>query len=56
MKALRSELLKFGGVRVTGGNTFVLRRPMSASGFDQVLRELHHDPNFVYARTGRPWS
>lgn len=37
---LRSALRPFAGVWVRGGNTFVLRRAMSLSGFDTLLPDL----------------
>ena len=43
-------LERFGGVWVAGGNTFVLRRAMSYSGFDQFIRHKQQtDPDFVYS-------
>ena len=44
-----AALEKFGGVWVSGGNTFVLRRAMSYSGFDQFISHKRQtDPDFVY--------
>ena len=44
---LRHDLAGFAGVWVRGGNTFVLRRAMRLSGFDDLLPGLL-DENFVY--------
>jgi|LauGreDrversion4_2_1035121.scaffolds.fasta_scaffold24266_4 dipeptidase E len=45
---LREHLLRFAGVWITGGNTFVLRQAMRLSGFDQVIHEMKDTP-FLYA-------
>ena len=45
---LKDKLSEFGGLWVTGGNTFVLRRAFSASGMDSWLRTHRGDNNFVY--------
>jgi dipeptidase E len=47
-EALSSALSSFGGVWVVGGNTFVLRRAMHDSGFDQAVKPLLQVGNFVY--------
>ncbi|HVO86646.1 MAG TPA: Type 1 glutamine amidotransferase-like domain-containing protein [Candidatus Binatia bacterium] len=38
--SLLEKIKEFGGVFVFGGNTFILRRAMAASGFDKVLQDL----------------
>jgi dipeptidase E len=38
---LKSKVLQFGTIWVSGGNTFVLRQAMKLSGFDSILRELY---------------
>lgn len=45
---LASELARFSGVWITGGNTFVLRQAMRLSGFDTVITNLRSTP-FLYA-------
>lgn len=47
--ALKEKLNEFGGVWVRGGNTFLLRRAMKYSGFDELILEKRGDPDFVYA-------
>ena len=44
---LASDLPKFSGVWVTGGNTFVLRQAMRLSGFDKAISDLL-PTSFVY--------
>jgi len=46
---LKNKLDTYGAVWVRGGNTFILRRAMSQSGLDKLLKEKNHDPDFVYA-------
>jgi dipeptidase E len=46
---LRAELSGYDGVWVRGGNVFVLRAAMARSGADQVLPELIHSEQLVYA-------
>ena len=41
-------LAAHGLVWVRGGNSFVLRRAMKASGFDRVIRDLLEDDAIVY--------
>jgi dipeptidase E len=48
-KELSEKLNNFGAVYVRGGNTFILRRAMLQSGFDNLIKEKNKDPNFVYA-------
>ena len=45
---LKDKLNEFGGVWVTGGNTFILRRALKESGMDQWLSDHRDDRNFVY--------
>lgn len=45
---LLNELSNFGGVFVFGGNTFILRRAMAASGFDKVVKRLLGKDKTVY--------
>ena len=45
---LRSFISRFDAVWVTGGNTFILRKAMFQSGFDQILLELSRDVEFLY--------
>jgi len=45
---LSGTLNKYGGVRVRGGNLFVLRRAMRQSGFDDFILGKINDDNFVY--------
>jgi dipeptidase E len=48
-KKLEKKLNEFKTVWVKGGNTFVLRRAMSQSGFDKLIEEKINDSDFVYA-------
>lgn len=48
-KELSKKLNNYGAVYVRGGNTFILRRAMAQSGFDNLIKEKNKDPNFVYA-------
>lgn len=48
-KELSKKLNNFGAVYVRGGNTFILRKAMLQSGFDNLIKEKNKDPNFVYA-------
>ncbi len=45
---LRDKLAGFGSVWCAGGNTFILRRAMKASGLDEILRQLLHEDKIVY--------
>jgi dipeptidase E len=47
-KALMLKLKQFGGVWVMGGNSFVLRRAMKLSSFDQVAPSLIRSNQLVY--------
>lgn len=42
-------LSNFGLLWVSGGNTFILRRAMAASGFDKIIRKLLDNDKIVYA-------
>ena len=46
---LREKLKGFGLVWVRGGNTFVLRRAMKESGFDEIIKEYIGKDTLVYA-------
>lgn len=46
---LNTLLSKLGMVYVVGGNTFILRKAMNYSGFDELIKEKIEDKNFVYA-------
>jgi dipeptidase E len=46
---LNKKLNNFGAVYVRGGNSFILRRAMSESGFDKIIKEKNNDLNFIYA-------
>lgn len=41
-------LSNFGGVFAFGGNTFILRRAMAASGFDKAIKKLLSENKIVY--------
>ncbi|MFH1589924.1 MAG: Type 1 glutamine amidotransferase-like domain-containing protein [archaeon] len=43
---LYEKLKEFGGVMVSGGNTYVLRQAMHLSGFDNIIKKLD---DFIYA-------
>ncbi len=45
---LRAELEKYSAIWVAGGNTFVLRRALKASGGDELLCELAQAGKLVY--------
>jgi len=45
---LATKLQQYGGVWVMGGNSFVLRRAMYQSGFDQIAPELVLNDHLVY--------
>jgi dipeptidase E len=47
-KELLNKLSNFGGVFVFGGNTFVLRRAMAASGFDRAIKKLFKEDRIAY--------
>jgi dipeptidase E len=46
---LREKILDFGLVWVRGGNSFVLRRAMRASGFDEIIKAYTGNETLVYA-------
>ncbi|OIP86692.1 hypothetical protein AUK05_03100 [Candidatus Shapirobacteria bacterium CG2_30_35_20] len=46
---LKNKLNEFGGLWVTGGNTFVLRRAYKESGMDNWLQTHMRDKELVYA-------
>ncbi len=45
---LEDELKTFGMVWASGGNTFILRRAMKASGLDKILQKRLADDSLVY--------
>jgi dipeptidase E len=47
-ETLESQLRRYGGVWVMGGNSFTLRRAMKQSGFDKVAPELVRSDSLVY--------
>lgn len=48
-ESLRSDLQGIRAFYVIGGNTFVLRKAMQLSGFDELLIEYSSDQNYLYA-------
>lgn len=46
--ALATKLSEYGGLWVMGGNTFILRRAMRQSGFDQIVPKLVRNHQLVY--------
>ena len=46
---LREFLKDYKAVYVLGGNTFILRRAMKLSGFDDYLKGVISDPAYLYA-------
>ncbi len=48
-KELRAKMSEYGLVWVMGGNSFVLRRAMKESGFDEIIKDLSHGDSLVYA-------
>ena len=46
---LKEKISRFGLIWAIGGNSFVLRRAMNQSGFDQFLIENRSNDTFVYA-------
>ncbi|MBX4199272.1 peptidase E [Candidatus Saccharibacteria bacterium] len=47
-KELEEKLLGFGSFWSSGGNTFVLRRAMKASGLDKILKRLLKEDKILY--------
>jgi dipeptidase E len=47
-KKLQTDLSDFGLVWTAGGNSFILRRAMKASGLDKVLKKRLADDSIVY--------
>lgn len=45
---LKSWLSDFGSVWVSGGNTFILRRAMAASGFDKIIKQRLSENSIAY--------
>lgn len=48
-EALRKKLGELHAIFISGGNVFVLRQAMKLSGFDEILKDLQSDNNFLYA-------
>ncbi len=46
---LVERLKEFNAFYVIGGNTFALRQAMYLSGFDEYLKTLENNPNYLYA-------
>lgn len=46
---LKEDLYNFHAFYVIGGNTFVLRQAMYLSGFDEYLKEISNNSNYLYA-------
>lgn len=46
---LKRKTHEYGLVWIRGGNSFILRRAMYESGFDEILKEKAEDKDFVYA-------
>ena len=42
-KDLSKKINNYGAVWVLGGNTFILRRAMAQSGFDEILKQKNKD-------------
>jgi len=45
---LREALSGYGAVMCAGGNTFILRRAMKESGFDNIIKEMLKDDKILY--------
>lgn len=48
-EGLKSRLEEFHAFYVIGGNTFVLRQAMYLSGFDEYLKTIEDNSNYLYA-------
>lgn len=48
-EGLLNRLKEFNAFYVIGGNTFALRQAMYLSGFDEYLRTIDNNPNYLYA-------
>lgn len=46
---LINDLKEFSAFYVIGGNTFALRQAMFLSGFDEYLKSIGNNPNYLYA-------
>lgn len=46
---LEKVFQKIQAFYVVGGNTFVLRKAMKLSGFDELLKQYSDNPNFLYS-------
>lgn len=49
LEKLKSKISEYGLVWVRGGNSFVLRRAMRESGFDEIIKLLSKGNSLVYA-------
>jgi dipeptidase E len=47
-KKLATKLKPFGSIWCAGGNTFILRRAMKASGLDKILTDFLHKDQILY--------
>lgn len=47
--SLRKKINELGAVFITGGNTFILRQAMRASGFELIFKEILARNDFVYS-------
>lgn len=45
---LQAKLDNFGSVFSAGGNTFILRRAMKASGFDEIIKKMLNEDRILY--------
>ncbi|MDQ3093652.1 MAG: peptidase E [bacterium] len=45
---LRKKMKEFGSVFCAGGNTFILRRAMKASGFDEIIVDMLENDEILY--------
>ncbi len=45
---LREVLSGFGAVMCAGGNTFILRRAMKESGFDNIIKDMLNEDKILY--------
>ena len=47
---LVKDFSKYNAYCVIGGNVFVLRQAMKLSGFDEYLKSISNDNNYIYIR------
>jgi len=48
-EGLANRLKEFNAFYVIGGNVFVLRQAMYLSGFDEYIKSIEDNPNYLYA-------